>query len=105
MVKSEDGEPCYVISVAARMLNIRTHTLRYYEKVGLVEPSRSLGNIRLYSIRDINKLRKAMELMEDLGVNIAGISVILRMADHIADMEKQINILEEEIRRLKRFKT
>lgn len=101
MVKSKDSEPCYVISVAARMLNMRTYTLRYYEKVGLVEPSRSHGNIRLYSIRDINKLRKAKELIEDLGVNIAGISVILHMADHMADMERQINEMEEEIRRLK----
>jgi hypothetical protein len=52
------GEPRYVISVAARMLGTQTHTLRYYEKIGIIEPSRSKGNIRLYSERDMARLRQ-----------------------------------------------
>ena len=59
----EDEEPRYVISVAARMLGINTHTLRYYEKIGIIEPSRSRGNIRLYSNRDIVQLRQMKTLI------------------------------------------
>jgi len=54
---NEDVEPCYVISVAARLLGIQTYILRYYEKKGIIEPSRSQGNIRLYSRRDIDQFR------------------------------------------------
>ena len=76
MDKREDTEPCYVISVAARILGMQTHTLRYYEKIGIIEPSRSPGNIRLYSEMDMSRLRQAKTLMDDLGVNLAGVEVI-----------------------------
>jgi len=97
----EDQEPCYVISVAARMLGIQAYTLRYYERVGLVEPSRSRGNIRLYSMRDIDQLRQVKSLMEDLGINLAGVQVALRMAERIAEMEREMQQMEQEIKRLK----
>ena len=61
-----EEEPRYVISIAARMLRVQTHTLRYYEKIGIIEPYRSQGNIRLYSERDINRLRQVKGLMDDL---------------------------------------
>ena len=64
----ENHEPRYVISVAARILGTQTHTLRYYERVGIVAPSRSQGNIRLYSDQDIALLKRVRSLMEDLGV-------------------------------------
>ena len=52
----EDSEPCYIISVAARMLGVHVQTLRYYEREGLIEPARSRGNIRLYSMQDVDRL-------------------------------------------------
>jgi len=99
----ENSNPCYVISVAARMLGVKTHTLRYYERIGLVEPSRTKGNARLFSAKDVERLRKAKELMDDLGVNLAGIDVILRMSDRLAEMEEMMSHMESEIKRLKGF--
>jgi len=96
-----DSEPCFVISVAARILGVHAQTLRYYEKVGLIEPSRSRGNVRLYSQIDIERLRQIKSLMNDLGVNLAGVEVILRLREHIAEMERQIAEMEKEIRRLR----
>ena len=98
---NEDVEPCYVISVAARLLGIHTHTLRYYEKKGIIEPSRSQGNIRLYSRRDIDQLRRVKALMDDLGVNPAGAEVILRMRQHMAELLRQVEKLESELGRLR----
>ena len=96
----EDSEPCYVISVAARMLGVHAQTLRYYERAGMVEPSRSAGNRRLYSTEDIDRLRRIKTLIDDLGVNLAGVEVILRMGERMAEMETQMRRLEAEIRRL-----
>jgi MerR family transcriptional regulator/heat shock protein HspR len=97
----DDSEPCYVISVVARIIGVHAQTLRYYERVGLVEPSRSRGRVRLYSMRDIERLRQAKTLMNDLGVNLAGVEVILRLREHIAEMENQIGEMELEIKRLR----
>ena len=97
-------EPRYVISIAARMLGIRTHTLRYYEKIGIIEPSRSQGNIRLYSDRDIAQLRQMKILMEDLGINLAGAEVIMRMAQRITELQNQVDGLQSEMKRLKQEK-
>ena len=68
-----DTEPKYVISIAARIIGIETHTLRYYEKTGLIQPYRSKGNIRYYSESDIELLRHVKTLACDLGVNPAGV--------------------------------
>jgi MerR family transcriptional regulator, heat shock protein HspR len=100
-MKRENQEPRYVISVAAKILGIQTHTLRYYERVGIVEPSRSRGNIRLYSEEDLEQLRHVKSLIEELGVNLAGAEVILRMAHQIAILQNQVQEMEEEIKRLK----
>ncbi len=97
----DDFEPCYVISVAARMLGVHAQTLRYYERIGLIEPSRSQGQVRLYSKRDIERLRQVKTLMNDLGVNLAGAEVILRLGERIAEMERQIEEMELEIKRLR----
>ena len=98
---SENEEPRYVISVAARILGIRTYTLRYYEKIGIIEPHRSRGNIRLYSDRDIVLLRQMKTLMEDLGINLAGAEVILRMAQRMTELQQHVEGLESEIKRLR----
>ncbi len=94
-------EPCYVISVAAKLLGTHVQTLRYYERVGLIAPSRSQSNIRLYSERDIQRLREVKRLMEDLGVNLAGAEVILRMRDRITELEQQREAMAEEVARLR----
>jgi len=94
-------EPCYVISVAARLLGMHVQTLRYYERAGLIEPSRSRGNIRLYSAQDIERLREVKRLMDDLGVNLAGAEVILRMRDRIAQLEREREALVNEVQRLR----
>jgi len=98
-MENEDQEPRYVISVAARMIGVHAQTLRYYERMGLIEPSRSQGNIRLYSMSDIERVRRVKSLMNDLGVNLAGIEVILRLAERMAEMEQRIHQLESEIER------
>jgi len=96
----EDAEPRYVISIAARMLGVHAQTLRYYERAGMIEPSRSAGNRRLYSTEDIDRLRRIKTLIDDLGVNLAGVEVILRMGERMAEMERQMRRLESEVRRL-----
>lgn len=97
----DDSAPCYVISVVARMLGVHAQTLRYYEKAGLIEPSRSRGRVRLYSNRDIERLRQVRALMDDMGVNVAGVEVILRLSERIAAMERELTEREQEIKRLK----
>jgi MerR family transcriptional regulator, heat shock protein HspR len=100
-MNQENNEPRYVISIAARILGIQTYTLRYYEKIGLVEPSRSRGNIRLYSERDIEQLRHMKNLIDDLGVNLAGAEVILRMAQRISELQRHVQELEAELEEFK----
>lgn len=103
-IVTEDIEPCYVISVAARILGIQSYTLRYYEKKGIIEPSRSQGNIRLYSRRDIDQLRRVRTLMDDLGVNPTGAEIILRMSQHMAELLRRFEKLESEVERLREVK-
>mgnify|MGYP006297500283 CR=1 FL=1 len=85
-----DDEPCFFISVAAKMLDLHPQTLRYYEKAGLIEPHRTSGRVRLYSRRDIQKLRKVVRLTDDLGVNLAGVDVILNMTRRIKELQKKL---------------
>lgn len=96
----DNNEPCYVISIAARMLSIHAQTLRYYERVGLIAPSRSRGNIRLYSDNDIEKIRRIKSLIDDLGVNLAGVEVIMRMTQRMMEMQRRMEEIETELRQL-----
>jgi MerR family transcriptional regulator/heat shock protein HspR len=96
-----DTQPRYVISIAAEMLGTQTYTLRYYEKIGVVNPARSKGNIRLYSDLDLEVVKRVMTLMDELGVNLAGVEVILRMSQQIAQLQKTAEELEREIERLR----
>ena len=100
-MNQDEYEPRYVISIAARMVGVHTHTLRYYERIGIIEPSRSGGNIRLYSERDVAHLRRIKTLMDDLGVNLAGIEVILRMVQRINELQHHMEELESEVKRLR----
>lgn len=98
----KDTKPRYVISVAAEMLGTRTYTLRYYEKVGIIKPARSRGNIRLYSDMDLVMLHRVRALMEDLGINLAGVEVILRMSQQITQLQQATDELEVELARLRK---
>ena len=95
-----NDEPCYVISVAARMVGVHAQTLRYYERVGLVEPSRSLGKQRLYSPRDIDLLRRIKALTDEMGVNLAGVEVVLKLLNRVNQLEAQVKELTSEVDRL-----
>jgi len=97
---AQDNEPRYVISVAARILGTQTYTLRYYERIGLIEPRRSQGNIRLYSDRDIDLLRRVKTLVEDMGVNLAGVEVILRLIKRMSEMQDKIEKMESDLKQL-----
>jgi MerR family transcriptional regulator/heat shock protein HspR len=99
-MNSQESEPRYVISVAARIVGIESHTLRYYERLGLLQPYRSDGNVRYYSEIDIERLRYIRTLTDDLGLNLAGVEVVTRMAQKMAEMQKKIEEMEMEIERL-----
>jgi MerR family transcriptional regulator/heat shock protein HspR len=83
------------------MVGVHAQTLRYYERAGLIAPARSQGRLRLYSQWDIERLKLMKSLMEDLGVNLAGVEVIIRLTEHIARMEGRLKEMEEEIKLLK----
>lgn len=87
----------FVISVAARMLGVHAQTLRSYERQGLVTPSRTKGRIRLYSLEDIQRAQLIRRLIEDLGVNLAGVEVILRLTDRIRDLELALQETREQL--------
>ena len=93
----DDNDPCFVISVAARMVRVHTQTLRYYEREGLLEPARSRGNIRLSSQKDIEKLRSFTSLTDELGINLAGVQVVMRLMERISDLEKQVLNLNQQL--------
>src|ERR1043166_7222344 len=91
----------FVISVAARLVGVHEQTLRYYERAGLVEPARSKGRIRLYSLHDLERVRQIRRLTDEMGVNLAGVEVIMRLTDHIRELEQNIERLEAEVRGLR----
>lgn len=94
----EEGR--FLISVAARILGVHAQTLRYYERMGLIRPVRGRGSIRLYSVSDIERLRQVQRLMSDLGVNLAGAEVIIRMKERMLEMEREVEELRHEVQRL-----
>ena len=95
-------EPCFVISVAARIVGLHAQTLRYYERVGLIWPSRSTGKQRLYSPADIERLTRIKTFTEDMGMNLAGAEVALKLTDRIEQLEAQVQEMSAEIERLRR---
>jgi len=94
-------EPIYVISVAARMVGVHQQTLRYYERAGLIVPSRSDGNRRYYSERDLDRLRRIKSLMEDMGMNLAGAEVTLKLMEKITELESKLKNVTSELNRIR----
>ena len=82
-----------MIGVVADMLKVHPQTLRFYEKKGLLRPSRSVGRTRMYSQEDVEDLARLLRLTRDLGVNLAGVEIILKMRRRMVDMQKQIQDL------------
>jgi len=83
---SRYGEPLFVISVAARLLEMHPQTLRKYEREGLIAPSRTSGNLRLYSDRDIERLRQVKYLVEQRGLNLAGVQLALELTRRVREL-------------------
>ena len=94
-------DPCFVISVAARMVGVHAQTLRYYERVGIIMPSRTGGRQRLYSMADLDRLRRVKEFTDDMGLNLAGAEVALKLLARIENLEGQVKRLTGELTRLK----
>jgi len=90
---TDRGKPLYMIGVVAQMLGVHPQTLRFYEKKGLLRPSRTEGRTRMYSPEDVEELARLLRLTRDLGVNLAGVEIITRMRRRMVDMQKQIDDL------------
>ena len=93
----DDDEPCFVISIAAKMVGMHAQSLRHYERLGLLRPSRSRGRVRLYSRADIERLLHIQRLVNDLGVNLAGAEVVMRLNQRIRRMEEEMERLRAEL--------
>jgi MerR family transcriptional regulator, heat shock protein HspR len=94
MAADYNHEPAYVISIAAERVGLHPQTLRLYEKVGLVKPARR-GTNRLYSDQDIERVRQIQRLTQDMGVNLAGVEIILRLMEQINEMQREMEMLRQ----------
>jgi MerR family transcriptional regulator/heat shock protein HspR len=94
----------YMISAVAELFKLHPQTLRLYERVGLLKPSRSQGNTRLYTDQDLQRLEVILTLARDMGVNLAGIEIILNMREKMVEMEQQMmefaRVVQEELGRM-----
>jgi MerR family transcriptional regulator/heat shock protein HspR len=90
---SDRSKPLYTIGVVASLVKVHPQTLRFYERKGLLRPSRTEGRTRMYSPEDVDELARLIRLTRDLGVNLAGVEIILRMRRRMLEMQKQIEDL------------
>ena len=95
---TDKGRPLYMIGVVAEMLKLHPQTLRMYEKKGLIRPSRTEGRTRMYSPEDVEEIARVIRLTRDLGVNLAGIEIILKMRRRMLDMQHQLEDLTSHVR-------
>jgi len=93
----DESKEFFSIGIVAQMLDVHPQTLRHYERRGLVVPTRTEGNTRLYSREDVTRLRMILRLANELGVNLAGIEVVLNMRERIKDLEAERNQLAHAI--------
>lgn len=96
---SDRGRPLYRISVVAEMLALHPQTLRLYEKKGLIRPSRTTGRTRVYSAEDVEEIRLILRLARELGVNLAGIEIILKMRRQMQAMQQELESMAPHGRR------
>jgi MerR family transcriptional regulator/heat shock protein HspR len=97
------GKGAYMISAVAEMYGIHPQTLRLYEREGLLKPSRTEGNTRLYTEDDLKRLEFILELARDYGVNISGIDMILRMRENMEMMRKQMDLMQQQMQEFFRY--
>lgn len=95
---TDRGKPLYMIGVVADLLKVHPQTLRFYEKQGLIRPSRTEGRTRVYSPEDVEEIARLLRLTRDLGVNLAGAAIIIKMRRRMLEMQKQIEQLLEYVR-------
>ncbi len=93
-----DDRPRYMISVAADIVGMHPQTLRMYEQKGLVRPQRTSGNTRLYSEADVDRLKLIQRLTTELGLNLAGVEMVLRLEDQMNRMQRRMQRMERELR-------
>ena len=98
MAKRPSRDAYYMISAVARKYRIHPQTLRLYEREGLLKPSRTEGNTRLYSQEDLERLETILSLTRDLGVNLAGVEIILNMREKIEQMQREVNEFMEYVK-------
>lgn len=91
-----DNQPVYMIGVAAQLCGVHPQTLRQYERLGLVVPNRAGAKNRLYSENDIRRVRRIQQLTQEMGVNLAGVEIILRLLDDMDDMRRDMEQQFEE---------
>jgi len=99
MERKKKGKAAYMISAVAESYDIHPQTLRLYEREGLLKPSRSEGNTRLYTQEDLERLEVILNLTRDLGVNLAGVEVILNMRQRLEEMQREIQEFIEYVER------
>ncbi len=99
MTAKRSGKACYMISAVAEKYSIHPQTLRLYEREGLLKPSRTDGNTRLYSEADLEQLETILSLTRDLGVNLAGVEIILNMRRKIEAMQGEVNEFIDYVKR------
>ena len=97
----DQDEPVFIISVAVRILGVRTQTLRYYERLVLIAPTRTKGNQRVFSNRDIERVRRIRNYMDNLGVNLAGVDVTLKLTHQLTRAEEDNQRLNAEVQQLR----
>ncbi len=93
-----DDQPRYQIGIAARLLECHPQTLRLYEREGLIEPDRTESGVRLFCDADIELVRRIQSFTRDLGVNLAGVHVILQLLERVEEMQAQMERLERDLR-------
>ncbi len=92
------GKAGYMISAVSEMYNVHPQTLRMYEREGLLVPSRSVGNTRLYTQDDLDRLEAILNLTRDLGVNLAGVDIVLNMRERMKEMQREMQAFVEFVR-------
>ena len=95
---TDKGKPLYMIGVVSDMLKLHPQTLRFYEKKGLIQPSRTVGRTRMYSAEDVEEIARVVRLTRDLGVNLAGVEILIKMRRRMLEMQKQIEDLLVHVR-------
>lgn len=97
------NEPVYLISAVAEILSIHPQTLRQYEREGLITPSRTNGKIRLYSQKDIDHIKYVLTLTRELGINLAGVDLILQLNGKISSLEDEIESYKVKLKDVNKF--